>query len=298
MDKWIEVFRAGRWTDNRGRTRQWTEADLDRMVASYDPANHEAPAVIGHPRDNHPAYGWVEAVRRVGDRLEARFRQIVPEFAEMLKKGLFKKRSISIYPDGRLRHVGFLGAAAPAVQGLKDFTFTGSDDCHEYEEAAGAAASPTSDKESAMTVEDMKKKLEEAEAAKAKAEAEAAKSKAEAEGAKADFAEAQAAARKKAIGAFIDAGIKDGKILPAWKEAGLAEFMGALDEAGGEYEFSEGKKVSAAQWFRDFLASFSAHPLFKQMARPQGEGKAEADFAESDQRAERIAGYVNPSAGQ
>ena len=38
--------------------------------------------------------------------------------------GLFKKRSASLTPDLKLNHVGFLGAAAPAVKGLKDVEFT------------------------------------------------------------------------------------------------------------------------------------------------------------------------------
>ena len=46
---------------------------------------------------------------------------ILPEMA-------LKKRSASFYPDGRLRHVGFLGAAPPAVKGLADIGFTAEED--------------------------------------------------------------------------------------------------------------------------------------------------------------------------
>jgi hypothetical protein len=41
----------------------------------------------------------------------------------MVKRGLFKKRSISLYPDLTLRHIGFLGAMPPAIKGLADIKF-------------------------------------------------------------------------------------------------------------------------------------------------------------------------------
>jgi phage virion morphogenesis protein len=119
----IPVFRTGTHTDSNGNKRTWTEADLDRMVASYDPKRHEAPVVIGHPTDNAPAWGWVEALNRTGDTLYAKPKDLVPEFVDMVKKGMFKKRSISLYGDGTLRHIGFLGALPPAVKGLPDIQF-------------------------------------------------------------------------------------------------------------------------------------------------------------------------------
>jgi hypothetical protein len=43
---WLEVFRTGTHTDSAGRTRDWTEEDLRKIVATYDPAQHEAPIVL------------------------------------------------------------------------------------------------------------------------------------------------------------------------------------------------------------------------------------------------------------
>ena len=119
-NQWIETFKTGTHTDNQGQNRTVTAADLDRMVTNYNSAHHEAPLVIGHPKNNAPAYGWVEALKRIGKTLYFKARQVVPEFAEMVKSGLFKKRSVSIYPDGTLKHIGFLGAMPPAVKGLRD----------------------------------------------------------------------------------------------------------------------------------------------------------------------------------
>lgn len=118
----VEVFRAGDHTDSAGRRRTFSEADLDK-IAAYDPATHEAPVVIGHPEHNAPAFGWVERLYREGPVLKADFKDVAPEFANLVKAGRFKKRSISLYPDGSLRHVGFLGAVPPAIKGLRDVAF-------------------------------------------------------------------------------------------------------------------------------------------------------------------------------
>lgn len=123
ISSWIPVFKAGKHTDSAGNKKTWTEADLDTIVAKYQPADHEAPVVIGHPADNSPAWGWVESLKREGQLLFAKLKDVAPAFADMVRKGLFKKRSISLYPDMSLRHVGFLGAMPPAVKGLPDVAF-------------------------------------------------------------------------------------------------------------------------------------------------------------------------------
>jgi len=120
----IEIFKAGAHTDSAGNARTWTEKDLDAIASKYNPANHEAPVVIGHPKDNAPAFGWVEGLERKGSVLYAKLKDLVPEFVEAVKKGFYKKRSISLYPDMTLRHVGFLGAMPPAVKGLTDVAFS------------------------------------------------------------------------------------------------------------------------------------------------------------------------------
>jgi len=121
--KWIEIFRAGDY----GEKGKYSESDLDQIVADYDPIKHEAPVVVGHPQNNVPAYGWVESLKRVGSTLLARFRQVAPAFAALVKEGRFKKRSVSLVrnPEGKLelRHVGFLGAMPPEVKGLADVPF-------------------------------------------------------------------------------------------------------------------------------------------------------------------------------
>ena len=123
----FEIFRTGTHTSNNGITKSYSLSDLNSIAESYDPQILEAPIVIGHPKSNSPAYGWIQSLKVVGDRLIAKAKDVVPEFFDAVKKGLFKKRSVSLDKDGRLRHIGFLGGAIPAVQGLADIQFSEED---------------------------------------------------------------------------------------------------------------------------------------------------------------------------
>ena len=65
------IFRAGRHRTIGGQTVEFSEADLAAVAAAYDAAVHEAPLVIGHPKTDDPAMGWVSGLKCVGPRLEA-----------------------------------------------------------------------------------------------------------------------------------------------------------------------------------------------------------------------------------
>jgi len=122
--KAFEIFKTGKHTSDKGITRDYTTDDLDKIVSQYNPEENEAPIVIGHPQTNAPAFGWIEKLERVGEKLIAIPKQVNDAFSQMVKDGSFKKRSVSLTPDLKLNHVGFLGAVAPAVKGLKDIEFS------------------------------------------------------------------------------------------------------------------------------------------------------------------------------
>jgi len=134
----IEIFRPGTHRDMSGQDLTFTEGDLRAVASSYDPALHEAPACVGHPVHDAPAYAWTSAVRFADGALVADVDQVDPAFAELVKAGRFKKISAAFYrPDSvanpkpgtwYLRHIGFLGAQPPAVKGLKPVAFAASDD--------------------------------------------------------------------------------------------------------------------------------------------------------------------------
>lgn len=124
MIEGVEILRTGTHTSNSGEKVTFGNADLQALAERYDAGLHEAPLVIGHPKENGPAYGWVKKLRVVGDRLVADC-DCAPELVEAIRQGRYRKRSASIYKDldgkgAYLRHVGLLGAAPPAVKGLAD----------------------------------------------------------------------------------------------------------------------------------------------------------------------------------
>jgi hypothetical protein len=325
FDDWIAVFKTGVHTDSKGRTRNWTDADLEEIINGYKPKEHEAPVVIGHPKEDSPAYGWVERLKKEGSTLLAKFRQVAPEFADMVKKGLFKKRSISLTPDLRLRHIGFLGATPPAIKGLPDVAFKEEKDEITLEYAAEEHKQQTKKKDGGITMLDQLKEFIEAmkfwKEAQAEfvapkpddkdkdetlfTEADLDKAKAEAaleerKKAEAEFAEGE---RKKAeetrgqeIKTWLDQGVKDGKIAPAWVKLGLQQFVEGLD-AEAEIEFAEDKKSSTYQWFMDFMAALPKLIEMKELAtrdKDAGSGNAgekiEALIAEK-QKANKDLGY-------
>jgi hypothetical protein len=139
---WIEVFKGGTHTDSAGNKREWTANDLKTIVSKYNDQSeedkHEAPVVIGHPETDSPAYGWVEQLKVEGEKILAKVKDLTPEFVEWVKKGLYKKRSISLYPNLLLKHVGFLGGVPPAVKGLADPAFNTDAEYITYEFADAA----------------------------------------------------------------------------------------------------------------------------------------------------------------
>lgn len=139
----IHIFRAGQQTAMSGLQLNFSESDLAAAAAAYNPELHEAPLVVGHPKSDGPAYGWVKSLAADGAGLFAEPDQVNAEFEEQVKAGAYKKVSAAFYtPDHPhnpapgayyLRHVGFLGAQPPAVKGLKGIEFAEDDQCVEVE---------------------------------------------------------------------------------------------------------------------------------------------------------------------
>lgn len=139
MTKRIQIFKPGKHTAMNGSTLAFSENDIAATVAAYATSLHEAPLVIGHPKTNDPAWGWVKSLSFEEGHLYAEpADDLDPEFAELVNQGKFKKVSASFYtPDSPsnpvpgvyyLRHVGFLGAQPPAVKGMKSASFADGED--------------------------------------------------------------------------------------------------------------------------------------------------------------------------
>lgn len=138
----LVIFRAGTHIASDGKPYTFSESDVRDIADSYEPALHEAPLVVGHPKTDDPAYGWALSLSEKDGELAAEPHQVEPQFAEMVNAGRFKKISSSIYlpnmpgnpKPGRfyLRHVGFLGAQPPAVKGMPSASFADGDGALEF----------------------------------------------------------------------------------------------------------------------------------------------------------------------
>jgi hypothetical protein len=136
----IEISRPGRWPAMSGAVVEFAAADLAAAAAAYDPELSPAPFVVGHPKTDDPAYGWATKLEydEATDRLRAYPGDVEPAFAAWVRKGHFKKVSAKFFRPNSphnpkpgsyyLMHVGFLGAAPPAIPGLKPVQFAAGDD--------------------------------------------------------------------------------------------------------------------------------------------------------------------------
>jgi len=138
----LAIFRAGTHTSVDGRKLTFTPEVIAELAETYDPSVSEAPLVVGHPKIDAPAYGWAKSLRADGAVLYAEPHQVEPQFAEMVNAGRFKKISAAVYfptsagnpKPGKhyIKHIGFLGAAAPSVKGLPSASFAADDEAVEF----------------------------------------------------------------------------------------------------------------------------------------------------------------------
>lgn len=136
----IEVFRPGTFTPMAGDPMTFSAEDLSTIASAYDGTAHPAPIVVGHPKTDAPAFGWIESFRYDGEaeRLIATVGDVEPAFADAVRNKRYRKVSIAFFspqasanpkPGSHYpKHLGFLGGAAPAVSGLKPVTFSGTPD--------------------------------------------------------------------------------------------------------------------------------------------------------------------------
>lgn len=305
----IEIFKPGVQIDDSGRSHTFTPEMLAQMVASYNPAQHEAPLTIGHPKDNLPAYGWVKAlyINDAGN-LAIDPAQTDPTFADMVSKGRFKKRSASFYPPDHpsnptpgkwhLRHVAFLGAQPPAVKGLKQFS--DGTDAAGWVSFSETTPTPTPQETPDMTPEQtkaMQDELAAAKAEKAALEAKVAQAEADAEKAQAevrDYAERAAQNRVAQIVGFAQAQEKAGKLLPKDKPLAVAA-LDIIGQAQQPYDFSEGKHSSSHSpadvqtWLQNLIANGKQQVEFGEMASGRAGAAGFDARGKSDEEIDRAA---------
>jgi hypothetical protein len=129
----IDIFRTGTFKPMVGEAVSYSDQDLQQIVDSYNAETSPAPVVLGHPSTDAPAYAWVDRLFVEGNKLKATISRASVEFVGMVRDGKYSKVSPSFFkPDApnnptpgkwHLKHLGFLGAATPAVSGLVPVAF-------------------------------------------------------------------------------------------------------------------------------------------------------------------------------
>ncbi len=128
--KGMEIFKTGRHIASDGKPFIADAAVLDSIAANFNADVYKPPTVVGHPKLDDPRYGDTLSVYRKGDRLYADV-GLIPEFHELVKKGMYPERSVRLGKTDNgwmLKHIGFLGAAPPAVKGLAPIQFSDGED--------------------------------------------------------------------------------------------------------------------------------------------------------------------------
>lgn len=291
----IEIFRPGRFTAMNGEDVTITAADLEASAKAYDPAVHEAPFVVGHPKADAPAYGWAGSLRFAEGALVVDPKQVEPAFGQLVREGRFKKVSASFYkPDYPknpkpgvfyLRHVGFLGAHPPALPGLKPIEFAAADEgCITVEFGASSAVTKEAPVVT-ITPEELAKQKADLEAREKNIE----QREKDVSQKEVSFGEREQTLKKKetearisGIAEFVGGLVQAGKVHPKHKD-GLVSFMTSLDDSG-VIEFGEGeakKSVGLGGWLREFLTAQSKIVDFGETAPDKNDPNtgATVDFA-------------------
>jgi hypothetical protein len=300
---WIEIFRAGDY----GERGHWSEEDLDRLAAGYNPRLQPAPIVLGHPDDDAPAYGWLRRLRRAGQSLWAQLEKVDPAFEALLHARRFRQRSVSLYkhfpPTGGpyIRHLGFLGAAPPAVKGLAPVRFADaatvsfSFDNQSATEIAMPEQKSTLDKfvDHLRTFFSSEPDDTSAPVVPSESEGSAFAERLtqleqrldtlaiEKKTADEKLNEAQSAHRQEHIASFVESLRRRGRFPPAFERWGVREFMDRLValEAGQPtdavtFRFGgdeQDAEITPLAWFQDFLSRLPTVIEFRELGSPESQ---------------------------
>lgn len=276
----IEIFKSGQHTAMSGVTISFSESDVAAIAASYNPALHEAPLVIGHPAADIPAYGWVAGLSFADGVLSALPSDVDPDFANLVNTRRFGKISAAFYeptsPNNPvpgvyyLRHVGFLGAQPPSVKGLRSPQFASDDTLVICFECSTPAVEFSTGDKSVMNPEELAAKEAELnqKAEKIAADEVALATKQTAFSEQESKLHQQLAKTKAAeLDTLVTGLIKEGRVLPKDKN-GLLAYMSA-DKPSDVIEFAENGAVvkqSSNDWLVGFLKALPVQVEFAELA--------------------------------
>jgi hypothetical protein len=281
---WVEVCLPGTWNASVGGEVSIRDEDLTSIATSFDELRDtvKVPIRIGGHEGLMPAGGWVTRMKNAGGRLMAMLSDVPPVVREAINKRLFKQVSIGLRrnwkdPSGKVRpwvadHLAILGGRLPAVKGLQDLPALFGDqvdglvltfDNKEYVDMDEKAL-----KDRIEALEKQVKALTEAGEKATKDHAAALETKdKELKAAQAKLQEHDAARAKAEVEALCETAVKDGRLLPASKDAAVAAGLALRQMAN----FAE-QKSPFAIWAED-LKSRPKILKFEEKAEASGERK-------------------------
>ena len=316
----VEIFATGKWNGEK-----YTDEDLMDIVNNFNSLRdkHKPALKLGHEdkqviaqNSGLPALGWIDNIKKVGNKLLADIVQIPKRLYELIKAGAYKKISSEIWwnlkYEGKnyrraLRAVALLGAEVPAVWDIGSIEANYSkvyNDNQEFKEVEfNMADGKIKDKKEEKNMDELTKKYEEAkkeaeEAKQAKEKAEAEKAKAEAE----EKAKAEAETAKNALAekekvemeaeaekdnAFIDEKVNEGKIIPAQVDD-VKMLMKEIDRNQViKFTIKEGEKeVEKEKNFKEVLKSFISNSKPQIVLGETASGKSGGAFKDIEEAAE------------
>jgi len=127
-EPWVEAFRPGNFTDFSGKEWSFSESDIQDIadgVQSQLQGGYKPPLVAGHPKHDSPRVGSVVDSKVEDGVLKLKIDEVDPDFAEQVQKGGFKYLSSALHKSFKkgIRHLGALGAMAPAIKGMSELAF-------------------------------------------------------------------------------------------------------------------------------------------------------------------------------
>jgi len=123
--KWVQAMKPGTFRDFSGVERTFTPEDIASIakgVQAQAGSGYMPPMVKGHPMTDSPRVASIVDAK-VGDKniLMLKVDRAEPKFAEEVRNGEYPYVSVALYKDYSkgIKHLGALGAAAPAIKGLE-----------------------------------------------------------------------------------------------------------------------------------------------------------------------------------
>lgn len=316
MNRIIPVFRTGTHTDSAGTARTFTADQLRSIADKFDANSGAVPIVKGHPASDDPAFGWVDRFlfEETSGTLYAVPKDVDNDFAAEVRAKRYHRVSLALHaptsPSNPMpgmfypKHIGYLGAATPAVTGLKAanfateeilmFDFNASDDAQvsKFAEFLSKAFvkigfKPPADPTVTVNVPDVdvtkSAEYQESEAARVQLASDLA---AEVKAREALEAEKQ----RTACAAFTEQLTAAGKLTPV-EAANLTEILFAMRALGDELTFSAGEgdkatevKGKPADLLRAILETLPKRIEYAELSGQGEDGLTEIGFTSPDNR--------------